>query len=112
MNRKKNTEGNKINWFDFRSLIHRKQEPFILNSICCDGIEQKTCIKKKGTTDETLIMCDTSILYPGGRSISKKKFDDLIQLLKFVPKEHHDFFNNLKFDNEEDYGLASDDEDV
>lgn len=108
VNRKKNSEGVKINWFNFRSLVYRKTEPFILNVICSDGKEQHIYIKKKTITEENLALCDIATLYPGGRAIAKKKFDDLMQLLKFVPPEHHNFYNDLKCDNEEDYGLASD----
>lgn len=53
--------------------------------------------------------------YPADKVIDKCKYDDLIQLLKYVPKEHHTYFVNLKTDeNEIDQGLAdisSDDED-
>lgn len=41
------------------------------------------------------------ILYPNGRPIDKKKFDDLKGLLKYVPEEHHAFFDTLKFIDKE-----------
>lgn len=32
-----------------------------------------------------------------------------MDLLKFIPKQHHDFFKKLEFEqNQSDYGLASD----
>lgn len=108
VNRKKNTEGEKVNWFKFRIITYRKDEPFILNVKCSDEIEQKIRLKKKTTTDETLSMCNLPCLYPGGRAISKKKYADLMQLLKYVPEEKHEFFKNLKSDDKEDFGLASD----
>ena len=41
-----------------------------------------------------------STLHPGGRPISKLKYGDLIELLKFIPDEYNLFY-------EEDFGLAS-----
>lgn len=109
VNRKKNIEGNKINWFEFRSLTYRKNEPYFLSFACEDEKEQKINIKKKKSTDESFTNCDLPTLHPGGKTISKPKFDDLMQLMKFVPPEQHDFFNSLKYEcHAEDYGLASD----
>lgn len=39
--------------------------------------------------------------YPADKVIDKCKYDDLIQLLKYVPKEHHTYFVNLKTDENE-----------
>lgn len=56
----------------------------------------------------SLSVCETSTLYPGGRAISIQKYNDLMQLMKYVPAEKHDFFKNLKTDKSDDYGFASD----
>lgn len=37
------------------------------------------------------------VLYPHGRPISKKKFDDLQDLMEFLP-EYRSFYDKLKFD--------------
>lgn len=62
VNRKKNVNKEKINWFDFRSLIYRKDEPYIINVVCEDEIEQKISIKHKKLPDESLKNCNLPIL--------------------------------------------------
>lgn len=48
------------------------------------------------------------------RKIDKKKFRDLIALLKFIPEKYHEFYTNLECSQDEigeedcnDFGLAS-----
>ena len=108
VNRKKNTDGNKINWFEIRSLSYSKNEPFLVHVHSNGGIKHKINIKKKNFGDEALDVCELPRLYPDGRSISIKKYNDLIYLLKYVPQEKHEFFINLRTDESEDYGIASD----
>lgn len=46
------------------------------------------------------------------RMITKKKYDDLMSLLKFIPSEYHYFYTQLKYeDADEDFGMASGDSD-
>lgn len=109
VNRKKTLDGAKINWFHIRSLNYRKDEPFNLNIICMDGTLQVVNIQKKNFGAENLTNCDLPSLYPDGNAISEEKYKDLMDLMKYVPLEHHEFFINLKKKNtKEDYGLASD----
>lgn len=43
--------------------------------------------------------------------MTKKKYDDLIELIKYIPNEHHSFFKNLKYKEDEiDFGLANSDD--
>lgn len=57
---------------------------------------------------------DLTELYHNQREITKQKYDDLQQLLDYVPDVYHDFFKNLNFGEDSfDYSLAirhSDDE--
>lgn len=109
VNRKKNTDGDKINWLKIRAFQYRKDEPYALRMRLTDGNLHVVNIKKKNHDGESLAMCDLSSLYPDGNAISKLKYGDLMKMLKYVPAEHHDFHINLKHDGrKEDYGLASD----
>lgn len=108
-NCKISTNGVKINWHDIRQMKYRRDEPFALCVLCDAGGTYTISIKKKHFEAESLAMCNLTHLHPNGKLISKKKFDDLIKLLKYVPAEHHSFFTTLNYaDEEEDYGMASD----
>jgi hypothetical protein len=34
--------------------------------------------------------------YPNGKSIKRKKLQDILSLLKFIPPVHHGFYQNLR----------------
>lgn len=51
---------------------------------------------------------ETVYLNDSGRLIDKKKYEDLLLLLRYVPEPNHDFYKNLRCSNDvEDYGMAS-----
>lgn len=108
VNRKKDMDGEKINWFNFRTISYSRNEPFILTIMNDDEGVQKICLSKKTSNEESLAECSLGCLFPGGRSISDKKYADLMQLLKYIPEEKHSYFKNLKCDESIDFGLASD----
>jgi len=35
-------------------------------------------------------------LYPNRLAISNEKYNDLMELLQFIPPIHHEFYNNLR----------------
>lgn len=105
VNRKKDIDKNKINWFTFRSFGYSKEHLFSL--FVNDSIEIN--IKKKSVDEASFNECEMEFLYPDGRLIDQKKFQDLQDLLKYIPKENHAFYQNLQFNLlSVDYGLASD----
>lgn len=108
VNRKKNKEKEKINWFGFRSILYDKDKPFQIDFKYADDKTQTISIAKKKIGPDALAQCDMTCLFPNGRAISDKKYTDIMLLLKYIPHEHHDFFKNIKFDDSEDFGLASD----
>lgn len=109
VNRKKTSDGIQLNWHDIKQIKYKKDKPFEIHALCNNGAAIDISIKKKNFNSESLAMCDLPLLYPNGKSISQKKYEDLIKLLKYVPPEHHSFFTTLKTDDhEEDYGIASD----
>lgn len=69
-------------------------------------------ISLKKTTDENKLtqLTELNLLCENGRKISKAKYDDLQSLLKFIPSEYHEFYNSLKYTDDEmlnDYALAN-----
>lgn len=108
-NRKKDIRGEKINWFEARVIRYLKSDPFSIYLINDSGISQCINIKKKNSLENPFREISLECLFPDGKKISKAKYDDLMDLLKFIPKQHHDFFKKLEFEqNQSDYGLASD----
>ncbi|XP_055326463.1 uncharacterized protein LOC129580251 [Sitodiplosis mosellana] len=111
VNRKKDVQKVKINWNHFRKILYLKNDLFHII------VEEKDTwkhidIQKRGI-DETEF-CETPMecLYPNGNEINQKKFDDLMELLKFIPSKHHSFYHNLIPARDAiDFGLASDSED-
>lgn len=103
INRKKSTAGIQISWNNFQSIIYDKKSQFILKFKEFSQNEApviEVSWKKKG------IMTNFSkvklpVLYPHGRAIDKKKYDNLIELLNYVPENYHDFFSTLKYDTNE-----------
>lgn len=108
VNRKKDLNGAKINWYNFRTILYSKEELFVLTVTCDNDKEQKIRLTKKNSNEKSLADCSLNCLFTGGRAISDKKYADLMHLLMYIPKEKHEFFVNLKCDRSNDFGLASD----
>lgn len=103
VNRKKSITGDRISWNRFQNIIYDRNSPFILkvkeynpneSPIIEISLQRNRVSKKIGEIKLPL-------LYPNGRPIDKQKYDDLKELMKYVPKHHHSFFNALKYVNNE-----------
>lgn len=106
VNQKTSLDGVKLNWHDIKQMKYKKDVPFEINALCNTGEAINISIKKKNFDAESLAMCNMPLLYPNGKPISQKKYEDLIKLLKYVPPEHHSFFTTLKKDDhKEDFFL-------
>lgn len=93
-NRKKTVAGDKVNWFNIQSITNVRSEPMILSFN-----EYGSKIDKKISIEKTRLNISTKklkFLYPKGRQISKKKYEDVNDLLQFIPLEFHSFYHNLK----------------
>lgn len=110
VNRKHDTDKKKVNWLKIRSMCYKKQSPFIIEMRNEENEIQKVNLKKKNIEPESFQTCELPFLFPNGHAITKQKFKDLMDLKKFLLAEHHQFYNDLKFNEqtELDYGLASD----
>lgn len=110
INRKVDVQKSKINWFGFRKIRYNKNDIFHIIAEQ-NGVWKSINIQRKGIDEATFCGADMDCLYPNGHDINQKKYEDLMDLLKFIPKQHHSFYLNLKHNgDEEDYGLASDSE--
>lgn len=113
--RKTTIIGQDLNWLNIQNITYKRNELLLFHM--SEYEEQKTpltiCMQKwDGPTSFENIKFKH--LYADTRPITKKKYDDLMQLLKFVPDKFHAFYKSLKFASGDDidYGLVhgSDDE--
>lgn len=113
VNRKVTTNRKKINWFNIDTIINDKKDPFVMYFQEKNCLEiQQINLKKKDNTKEMFI--NTNLDNIKTKIITKKKYDDLISLLQFIPEKYHNFYINLQYHNDDetddDYALASDSE--
>lgn len=107
VNRKLDVDKRKINWLTFRSIQYSKSNSFklIVNN------DTVISLQKKSLHEYLFKKSNMKLLFPNGRKIDEKKYNDLMDLIKFIPEEHHSFYINLAQSSEQlDFGLASDDE--
>lgn len=112
VNRKVNSDNNKINWFSIDVIENKKVEPFKIFIKERPNVMQFVVVNlhKNGVTKQLFI--DTVLNPAEEKKIAKKKKNDLIELLRYIPDKYHDFYKKLKCkdgeDNNDDFGLASD----
>lgn len=110
INRKKDLHGEKINWFFIRSILNTKEDVLTLHIKDDEEKRTQVSLKRKEISAAEFGQTVLSNLWPEGHHITAEKYNDLQYLLKFVPENHHNFYNNLSYlkGNEDgDVGLAS-----
>lgn len=116
VNRKITSMNSKISWLNIDTIENRKHEPFKLFLKETNNPTQYIVnLHKAGVTKE--IFADATLPVAEKKKITKKKFQDLISLLEFMPQKFHEFYKKLDYVQDEideevcnDFGLASDDE--
>ena len=103
-NRKTTTHGLKAEWLNIRWIQVNKDQPYQFHFRCSHNTLEAwkvVDLKKKSKGRPPVIShIDLPILYEGGRSINKKKLDDIMSLLQFVPPVYHDFYKTLRATDE------------
>jgi len=61
---------------------------------------------------QSLKNVDQSLLYPKGRSVTREKRRDMMDLLKFIPSVKHDYFINLRTNRNNESLHIPDEEDI
>lgn len=98
-NRKKTIDGRKISWNKFQNIIYDRNSQFILKFkefSQSDAPILQISLQKKNTSKK-LADINLPLLYSNEREIDKNKYDDLQQLMDYVPTNYHEFFNTLKY---------------
>lgn len=113
VNRKLDVTGKKINWFKAHKIVQDRQNTFDLIFIS-ESLEQCVTLKKCGVSEENFKIQSLEYLFPNGKSITKAKYSDLMQLMSFIPIENRNFYEILKYEGKPDldYGMASDQSDA
>jgi len=97
--RKKADDGKPIGWLGIKQLTITREKPNVMlfkTSLCCDAeYREVTFGKKSGRPPKTQRFKQ---LYPAPRALKAAKIKDLTELLKFVPVEHHHFYQSLTSD--------------
>lgn len=116
VNRKKDTTGEKINWFRMQKIVYEKHSPFSLDFVEYGNTSIRTIPLQKICTAEEFAATELEPLYYDTRPIALLKYNDLQALMKYIPAKYHSFYRKLNHDQNDstkDYALAdqlSDDE--
>lgn len=105
-NRKISQENEKINWTNMQKIINNRQSPFdlITEKYSVSPVQPiKVSLKKRGKKNSanTFSSVNFTPLHMSCRPINKKKYDDLMKLMAFIPSEYHWFYNTLTYENDE-----------
>lgn len=100
VNRKTNTDGEKVSWLKIQSMRFHREHPWQMKyRHSLNEIEAwKTVDFQKRVRGRPVDLKRVQLpsLYEASREISKAKFDDLMQLLSYIPPVHHRFYHLLK----------------
>ena len=61
---------------------------------------------------QSLKNIDQPLLFPKGRTVTKKNWRDMMDLLKFIPSVKHDYYNNLSTNRNDESSPTADEEDI
>lgn len=93
-------ESNKFSWLKLKALEVNSESAIMAYkfSSCKDERWKEIDFFRKETS------CSTELekLYNGGLPIKKKKYDDVISLLNYIPGINHDFFLRMRHDGQEE----------
>lgn len=100
VNRKTNTDGEKVSWLKIQSMRFHREHPWQMKyKHSLSEMEAWKTVdfqRRRRGRPVDLKRIQLPSLYESAREISKAKFDDLMQLLSYVPPVHHRFYHLLK----------------
>lgn len=102
-NRKMAKNGEKVNWLNMQKIVNNKTNPF---EITVERYNTSPLVEisfrkrgKAGRLTTSLSDFDLVPLYTKYRAIKRKKYDDLMKLMEYVPAEFHAFYEGLHSDD-------------
>lgn len=106
-NRKTAKNGEKVNWLNIQRIINHRLSPF---DIIIEKYSEPPLppvhisLRKRGRqyqSTNSFSSFDLLPLYTTSRPIKRKKYDDLMKLLEYIPKEFWPFYQGLKCTDDE-----------
>lgn len=97
-NRKKSVDGRKLSWLNFQHILYNRNEPWdlMIKEYGIDDSSYSLISLLKKNASNNFPRFKLKHLYKTNRAIEKSKYDDLIDLLKYIPDKHHEFYQTLK----------------
>jgi hypothetical protein len=103
VNRKAFTDDRKVEWLKTCWIRLEKENPQVLKMKQTHNEDYRF-----STLDLNRRNIEPPLLYPNGRTLTKKKLKDLVDLSQCIPPVHHPFYKDLKgSDDVEDIGLLT-----
>lgn len=95
-----------------RSIKYDREQVFDLFLKYDDEQLHRVYIGKKNVTEEQFRDLELSLLYPNGKTITAQKYNDLMSLMEFIPRNYRRFYQTLRTNNsDKDYDYGSGDSD-
>lgn len=116
-NRKRNVDGQPLNWLQMRWIRIEKTEPFSIKyktTFLADmpfGVLNIQKKRENGRPLASLTNVEQDLLYPTTRPITMAKKKDMIDLLKYIPPIHHQFYKDLRTERGIDQAEPDSDDD-
>jgi len=97
VNRKKTSDGEKVEWLQIQWLRFEKERPLVMKFKYSlgDGEWCEVDFERKTRGRPSTVKAPRQ-LYPNGRPVAGPKMTDLKKLLKYVPPVHHSFYSSLE----------------
>ena len=98
VNRKKTSDGQKVEWLQIQSLRFEKERPLVMKFKYslgdCEWYEVD--FGRKAGKGRPSTVNEPELLYPVGRPVAGPKMTNLNKLLKYVPPVYHPFYASLQ----------------
>ena len=98
VNRKKTSDGQKVEWLQIQSLRFEKERPLVMKfKYSLGDVEwSEVDFGRKAGKGRPSTVKEPELLFPVGRSVAGPKMADLKKLLKYVPPVYHSFYASLQ----------------
>lgn len=111
-----NVYGFPVNWLKMRWIKLERSKPHLIQ-FKYDYNEDSEfyaikIMKSVAGRPQSLKNVDQPLLYPKGRSVTREKRRDMMDLLKFIPPVKHDYFKNLRTNRNDESLHTPDEEDI
>lgn len=103
-NRKTTINGEKVNWFNMQKIVNDRTNPYVLTvERYNNSFPIQVSLRKRVKAGEPIaLLSDYNLmpLYKNDRPITRKKYDDLMRLMQYIPPEIHAFYRGFHSDDE------------